>query len=196
MFLLARTYEKLGRVEESQRLMSQAIRHSPRVERWLMQPLPKLERLRTTPDIAVLRTGGTLNLWTQDRLNRRAKAQDLTAWLEYIQNRIDSQSFGEALRELKMAMLVYPSSSDTRILLGDIYQRQRNYDQAITEYDASIRLHSSPESYIRMARVHRTLNQNVLALRDVNEALRLEPEHAAALAMKAELQKLLPKNHY
>jgi tetratricopeptide (TPR) repeat protein/TolB-like protein len=196
MFLLSRAYEKLGRSEESQRLMSQAVRRSPRVERWLTQPLPKLERLRTIPNLATLRTGANLNIWTEDRLKRRAKAQDLTPWLEYIQARMDSQSFGEAVRELKMAMSVYPNSADTHILLGDIYQRQRNYDQAVLEYEASIRLHPSAESYMRIAKLQRTLNQNAPALRAVNEALRLEPEHAAALTMKAELQKLVPKNQW
>ena len=112
MFLLARVYEKLGRYDESQKLMSQAIRRLPRVERWLTQPLPKLERLRTTPNIVALRTGGGLNLWTQERLKRRAKGNDLTPWLEYIQTQIDAQWFGEATRELKMAMMVYPSSAN------------------------------------------------------------------------------------
>lgn len=193
MFLLARSYDKQGRNEESQRLMSQAVRRSPRVERWLNQPLPKLERLRSNPNILALRTGGTLNLWTTDRLTRRARSQGITPWLEYVQTEIDGQSFGDAIRELKMAMMVYPSAPDTHILLAQVYERQKNYDQAIQEFQASIALHPAAEPYVGLARVHRLLNQNALALRAVGEALRLEPEHPAALAMRSELQKLLPK---
>src|SRR5262249_24398382 len=114
-------------------------------------------------------------------------------WLEYIQTQIDSLLFGDALRELKIAMMVYPSSPDAHILLAQIYERQKNYDQAITEYTSSIALHPSAESYMGLAKIHRTLNQNALALRSINEALRLEPDHSAALTMKTELQKLLPR---
>ncbi len=194
-FLLARAYDKLGRMEDAQRLQSQAIRHSPRVERWLAQPLPKLERLRANPNLAALRTNGTFNLWTAERLSRRAKTQDLTPWLEYIQGQIDSQAFGDAMRELKMAMAVYPSSADTHLLQAQIYDRQKNYDQALTEYETAIRLHPSAESYVGLAKAHRALNQNALALRAINEALQLDPQYAAAITMRTELQRVLPRQH-
>jgi tetratricopeptide (TPR) repeat protein len=92
-----------------------------------------------------------------------------------------------------MATMVYPSSADTRLLLAEIYEQQKNYDQAVTAYESSVSMHPSVESYIGLARVHRAMNQNALALGDVNEALKLEPGHSAALAMKLELQKLLPQ---
>ena len=39
------------------------------------------------------------------------------------------------------------------------------------------------------ARAYRTMNQLSLALRSVQEALKLEPDHAAAKALKAEIEK-------
>jgi len=189
MFLLGRSLERLGRSEDAQKMITQATRVSPRLERLLNQPPSKLERLRTTANITSLRTGDALNLWTQDRLKRRAKGQDLASWLEYVQTQIESQFYGDAIREVKQAILVYPVSSDAHLLLGQIYERQRNYDQAVTEYELSISLRPSADSYVMLAKVYRSLNQNALALRAIDQALRLEPAHAGALALKAELQK-------
>ncbi len=193
MFLLSRSLERLGRLDEAQRLMAQATRMSPRVERWLTQPLPRLERLRSTPDIESLRLSGFQIVWTQERLARRAKGQELSAWLEFIQTQVDSQLFGDAIRELKEALLVYPRSSDAHILLAQIYERQRAFDQAVVEYELSISYRPAAESYLMLARVHKTMNQPFQALRAVENALRLEPDHAAAKAMKAELQKQPPR---
>ncbi len=61
LFLLGRTYEKLGRVEESQKLIAQATRLSQRVERWLNQPLPKLERFVTTTSFRTHEEYGTIS---------------------------------------------------------------------------------------------------------------------------------------
>jgi len=193
MFLLGKSLERLGRIEESQKLISQAIRISPRLERWLAQPLPKLERIRANANITSLRTGDTLNLWTPARLARRAKGQDLKTWLDYVQSEVDSQFYGEAIRELSQAMHAYPNSPDAHMLMAQIYDRQKSYDQAVGEYELSISLRPSVDAYVMLAKVQRLLNQNALALRAVEQALRLEPSNAAALAMKAELQKVTPK---
>lgn len=192
MFLISRAYDRLGRLEEAQKMMAQATRVSPRVERWLNQPLPRLERLRPTPNPALLRSGDLQRSWSQDRLVRRAKGQDLNAWLEFIQSQVDSQLYGDAVRELKDALLAYPRAADAHILMAEIYERQKNYDQSIIEYELAISFHPSAESYVMMARVHRLMNQNALAMRAVGNALRLEPDHAAAKALRAEIQRLPP----
>jgi tetratricopeptide (TPR) repeat protein len=119
LFLLGRAYERQGRFEESQKLIAQAKRLSQRVERWSTQPLPKLERLSTTATF----TNGE-QIWTEGRLQRRAKGDGLAVWLESAQNQIDSYMYGEAIRELQNAIRVFPDAADARVLLQEV-KRQR-----------------------------------------------------------------------
>jgi tetratricopeptide (TPR) repeat protein len=119
LFLLGRTYERQGRLEESRRLIAQAVRLSPRVQRWLNQPLNKLERFTTA---TTLRNRD--DVWNQQRLARRARSQDLPAWLDIVQGHIDSHFFGEALREVRDLMKIFPESSDAKPLVDEI-DRQR-----------------------------------------------------------------------
>jgi len=120
LFLLGRTYEKLGRLEESGKAIAQASRLSQRIDRWLTQPLPKLERLATS---TLFRSRD--EIWTEQRLIRRARSQDLPAWLELIQMDIDLYLLGDALRELHGLLRVYPESSEALSLLGEV-RRQQN----------------------------------------------------------------------
>src|SRR4029078_7531015 len=94
--LLGKTYEKEGRTDESQRLVAQAARLSQRVERWLNQPLPKLERFVTTTTFR-----SHEDVWNDQRLARRAHGQDLGMWLDTVQTDIDAYLYGDALRELQ-----------------------------------------------------------------------------------------------
>ncbi len=119
LFVLGRTYEKQGRLDESQRLIAQAGRLSQRVERWLKEPLPNLERLATS---ATFRSHG--EVWTNARLTRRTRGQDMTSWLDAIQRDIDSYSFGDAIRELKDFGRVFPESPEAQSLLNEIQRQQ------------------------------------------------------------------------
>jgi tetratricopeptide (TPR) repeat protein len=120
LFLLGRTFEKQGRSEESRKLLAQATRLSQRVERWLTQPLPRLERFVTATTFR-----SHEDVWNDQRLARRARSQDLVPWLDVVQADIDSYMFGDALRELHDVMRVFPDSSDVRSLLNEV-DRQRN----------------------------------------------------------------------
>jgi tetratricopeptide (TPR) repeat protein/TolB-like protein len=120
LFLLGRTYEKQSRMDESRRLIAQAARLSPRVERWQFQPLPKLERFVAT---TTFRTHD--DVWTDTRLARRARGQNLQAWLDIVQSDLDSYSYGDGLRELRDVMKVFPDSAEVRSLSDEI-ERQRN----------------------------------------------------------------------
>ncbi len=76
LFVLGRSYERLGRTAESQRLIAQATRLSPRLEKWAGQPIPNLARLRTQFNATELRMAFETTLWTEDRLARKAAVQD------------------------------------------------------------------------------------------------------------------------
>jgi tetratricopeptide (TPR) repeat protein len=120
LYLLGRAYERQGRTDESQKLISQATRLSQRVERWLTQPLPKLERVSTEPMLT-----NRNEIWTENRITRRAKRQDLMTWLEMIQVQIDANLYGDAIRELQSVLQVFPNSSEARSLLDEINERRK-----------------------------------------------------------------------
>jgi tetratricopeptide (TPR) repeat protein len=143
LFLLARVYERLGRSEESQRTMSQAVRLSQRVDRWWNQPLPKLERLRTAADLPSVE-------WTPARLARRAKGQDVDQWVESVQKLVDSELYGEALGQLQEMTRVFPVSSDAHLLKAQIYFRQRDYDRAVEEINATLRLEPGDTAALKL----------------------------------------------
>ena len=118
LFLLGSAYERQGRIDESQRLIAQAARLSQRVERWLTQPIPRLERLSTTASVTK-----SNEIWTGTRLARRARGQNMTSWLESIQNKIDANLYGEVIRELQDVIRVFPDSSEARSLLDEVKRR-------------------------------------------------------------------------
>jgi tetratricopeptide (TPR) repeat protein/TolB-like protein len=120
LFLLGRTYEKLGRIDESQKLITQATRLSQRVERWLTQPLPRLERFATTTTFR-----SHEDVWNDPRLARRARGLGMSAWLDVVQSDLDAHLFGDALRELHDVTRIYPDSVEARSLLEEV-DRQRN----------------------------------------------------------------------
>jgi len=120
LFLLGRTQERQGRQDDSRKLIAQASRLSQRIERWLNQPLPKLERFVTT---TTFRSHD--DVWNDQRLARRARALDLSSWLDVVQGDIDEYLFGDALRGLRDVMKVFPEASEARSLLDEV-NRQRN----------------------------------------------------------------------
>jgi Flp pilus assembly protein TadD/TolB-like protein len=120
LFLLGRALERLGQSEEARRVTAQATRLSQRVERWLTQPLPKLERLRASTSFR-----NRSAIWTDKRAARRAKGQDLASWLEEVQTLVDAYQYGEAIRELQEVMRTYPGAAEARSLLDEVQARQR-----------------------------------------------------------------------
>ena len=74
-FLLGRVYDRLGRMEESRRLTAQALRLSPRLQRWLTQPIPNLARIRAQFNPTDLRIAASGGIWTDARRLRKAAAQ-------------------------------------------------------------------------------------------------------------------------
>jgi tetratricopeptide (TPR) repeat protein len=139
LFLLGRAYERVGRMEESKRLINQATRLSPRVERWLTRPVPNLQRLTAEPSLTELRPANGI-LWNEQRLARRASGQDLGAWLDAVQTLLDSQLFGEAVRQLQEMKQAFPLSVDTRLLLAQVYRDQKEYDLALQAVQQALAL--------------------------------------------------------
>ncbi len=120
LFLLGRTHDRLGRYDAAQRLTAEAVRLSQRVERWLVQPLPKLERVRSSSTFR-----SSSEIWTAARLARRSKAQDLTSWIDLVQTQVDGHQYGDALRELAEIQRAYPNSAESQSLFNEVQKLQR-----------------------------------------------------------------------
>jgi len=76
LFVLGQAYERLNRIGESQRVVAQATRLSPRLEKWVGQPIPNIARLRTQYNVTQLRMPFDTTIWNEARLARKAAAQD------------------------------------------------------------------------------------------------------------------------
>jgi tetratricopeptide (TPR) repeat protein len=189
LFLLGRVYEKQGRTAESRRMIAQAIRSTPRVERWLSQPLTDNQRIAPQVDPTEIRFALQTSIWNPSRLSRRALGIDLPAWIENAQNQMDSQLYGEAQRELQDILRTFPESPDARLLVGQVYQRQRQFDLALSEYRRSIELKPSADAYVLLARLYRSMNQPAPALDAVKAALALDPGNRLAAGLQTELER-------
>lgn len=190
IFLQGRIYERLGRADEAQRLMATAINLSPRVGKWMNQPLPNFRRLRTPLAVTELRLGAQTSIWSEARLVRRAGGRDVADWLDSVQDSIDSQRYGEALSALQDIARTFPQSSETHLMLAEVYETQKQNDLAIAEYQHAIALKPTGDAWFQLARLYRSMNRTALERQAVNQALVVEPGNPRALARKAELDRL------
>jgi Tfp pilus assembly protein PilF len=192
IFLQGRIYERLGRIEESQRLIASAVNLSPRLGRWVNQPLTNFRRLRTQPNVTALRLAPEATIWNDDRLQRRAHGSDIATWLDAVQKSIDSQLYGEALAELQDIARTFPQSAETRLMFAAVYEEQKQNDLAVAEYRRAIAMKPTADTWVLLARLYRTMNQAASERQALESALALEPGNTAAAARKAELDR--PRN--
>ena len=192
IFLQGRIYERLGRVDESQKLIATAVNLSPRIARWVNQPLTNFRRLRPQPSVTDLRLAPQLTIWNEERLQRRAHGRDVASWLDVVQKSIDSQFYGEALRELQDIARTFPQSAETHLMFAEVYEEQKQNDLAVAEYQRAIALKPAADTWILLARLYRTMNQPASERLALDSALALEPGNTPAAARKAELDR--PRN--
>jgi len=189
IFLQGRIYERLGRLDESQRLVASAVNLSPRIARWVNQPLTNFRRLSLQPNVTEIRISPKGDIWNEDRLQRRAYGRDIAAWLDTVQKSVDSQRYGEALQELRDIARTFPQSSETRLLFAEVYEDQKQNDLAIAEYRRALALKPVADTWVLLARLYRTMNQPASERLALESALALEPGNTAAAARKAELDR-------
>jgi len=194
IFLQGRIYERLGRLEEAQRLIASAVNLSPRLQRWVNQVLPNMGRLRPQLSLTEIRIAPLATLWTEERLTRRASGRDVASWLDRVQDSIDSQRYGEALQELQDIARTFPHSAEPHLMFAEVYENQKQYDSAVMEYQSAIALKPAADSWVLLARLYRTMNRTASERLAIESALALEPGNFAAASRKAELDRLLPRS--
>ncbi|HLQ78233.1 MAG TPA: tetratricopeptide repeat protein [Terriglobia bacterium] len=189
IFLQGRIYERLGRAEEAQRLITSAVNLSPRLTRWVNQALPNFRRLRTPVNVTELRLAPQTTIWNDARLARRAIGRDLVFWLDSVQDLIDSQRFAEAIVQLQDIDRTFPRSAETRLVFAEVYESQKQTELAVKEYQRALALKPSADTWVLLARLYRSTNQPASERQAIEEALKLEPGNSGAVSLKAELDR-------
>jgi len=77
-----------------------------------------------------------------------------------------------------------PKSSAAHLGLAMVRERSGNAEEARKEAQASLTGKPNAAAYLVMARLDISANQNASAASNVGNALRLEPQNGAALALK------------
>ena len=72
----------LAELEESQQLIASAVSLSPRLQRWVNQPLPNFGRLTPQPNVTEIRIAPQTTIWNEERLARRAHWPRHRGWLD------------------------------------------------------------------------------------------------------------------
>lgn len=94
----------------------------------------------------------------------------------------------EAEREFQQAIAADPRSSDAHLGLGLVRERSGNAADARTEATQAVSLKPSVAAYLLLARLDLQANQLPASATDTANALRLEPNNAAAQGMRQALQ--------
>jgi Tfp pilus assembly protein PilF len=190
LFLKGRIAERLGHPEDAQRWIASAVNQSPRLSRWVNQTLPNFRRLRAKPDITAIRIAPQPTIWNEDRLARRATGRDLSAWLDRVQDSIDSERYGDAMRQLQDITRTFPQSAETRLMFAEVYELQKQTDLAVEEYRKALAIKPTADTWVLLARLFRSVNQTTSERQAIDEALKIEPANVAAANRKAELDGL------
>lgn len=80
------------------------------------------------------------------------------------------------------------------LLLGRVAESEENWPLAAARYEEALRHNRNPDWYVDLARTQMKAGKHDDALKSVQAALRLAPEHAAAVELRAELQRQAPRN--
>jgi tetratricopeptide (TPR) repeat protein len=86
----------------------------------------------------------------------------------------------EAERELTLAVLLLPNSSEAHQVLGQAYEREGKHTLAATEFTASLKEKDSFDAHIWLARAYASLDHLEPALKQIQAAQQLEPANAEA----------------
>ncbi len=93
----------------------------------------------------------------------------------------------EAIQLLQRTLYRDPGASDCRRELAAIYRDSGNLTQAVSELEILLWSEPSPDGYVNLARVYLAMAEPKKALEQVEMALALDPDHAAARGLRSEL---------
>lgn len=190
-YLLAKSYEKMGRAQSARVALEEAKKYVPTVAQWertgqlplLARVVKQLDRLTwwRSPDLQSGDGSGDGSSAQSGWLNRLlAAAERLTA----------QQQDQEALTLLEVVLRQTPDSARAHFLKARIHEDKKDYASAIAELRAAI--FWDPQwvaAYARLASVYASVGDTERARENVRKALALEPGNAEALAVQDDLRR-------
>jgi tetratricopeptide (TPR) repeat protein len=93
----------------------------------------------------------------------------------------------EAEQEFDTALVADPKSAAAHAGIAQVRERTDSVDEARTEAQSSIQLAPNVAAYLVLARLDLQAEELAASASDVSNALRIEPNNAAALGMKTAL---------
>jgi Tfp pilus assembly protein PilF/TolB-like protein len=177
LLLYAQALDKLGRPEEARAAREQAGGNNSSESLDLASTdLDRLHQRLVGPQAGagVLEASHARERHVQVHLQR---GQDLLA-------RGDLEQAREQFMEM---ILLDPASYRAHFHLAEVYRREGRTEEAIAELKASLWSKDTPEARLALAEIYLTLGQPQEARRQVQSALALDPENAAALDLDARL---------
>jgi tetratricopeptide (TPR) repeat protein len=88
---------------------------------------------------------------------------------------------GAAIKDFSTALEIDPGNAAAALDLANAYHANKEDDRALEEYDVAIRNGSTAFAYEGRGLVHLARGEPDLAIADLDEAIRLKPDYAAAL---------------
>ena len=143
------------------------------------------ERIRRTYSEAAFRQAAfQIDQLRAARLAALPPDQQAAAYTQAGQDYLNQGLVLEAEREFQSALEADPKSAAAHVGLAMVRERSGNANDARKEAQASLAGKPNAAAYLVMARLDISANQNASAASNVGNALRLEPQNGAALALK------------
>jgi tetratricopeptide (TPR) repeat protein len=191
-YLLAKSYEVLGRSQSAKVALEEAKKYSPTVAQWertgqlpmLARVVKRLDRLAwlRSPDLPTSHGSGNGPSAPSGWLNRLlVAAERLTI----------QKKDREALTLLEVVLRHAPDSARAHFLKARIHEEKKDYASAIAEFRAATFWDPSwVAAYVRLANVYATIGDTERAREQVRKALALEPSQEEALALQDRLRRI------
>lgn len=121
------------------------------------------------------------------RLQQAPPAEHAAYHVQRGQELLEKGVAGEAEKQFREAVLLDPQNAAAHAGLARALESEQDNAEARTEARAALRLKPSPEAYLVLARLDLVDNNSASAEQNLEHALALDPENAAAASLKHDL---------
>jgi Tfp pilus assembly protein PilF/TolB-like protein len=121
------------------------------------------------------------------RLQQAPPAQHAAYHVQRGQELLEHGIAGEAEKQFREAVLLDPKNAAAHAGLARALESEQSNDEARTEAREALRLKPLPEAYLVLARLDIAENNEASAEQNLEHALALDPENAAAASLKHDL---------
>ena len=187
-FILSVALQLIGATAEAARERELAHRLSSKYKAWEAKPVagdpvPRgLERLNEELMPARARVESMISSETQ-----RDQEQLAAFHLDAGRRAFEREADREAIQELRRALYISPYLAEAHLLLGRLYLRGGRAADAVEELKIALWSEPSVPAHLALAEAFLQVEDQAAARAEVDRALALDPQSAAALAFKAKL---------